>query len=160
MIRWPSLLGGKHKLVSWLNRLVIGCRASEVTQVIGSGRLIESTSGKTIEIWNQKTIDSNPFRIYQTTDYLHYKVSDGYVVGTGDPITVTGVDTELVLTSGVATYWIYLEMTATTAEIKKSATTLTWSSTLIPIGWVDTQTVGAGIIYQMLKDHVFNPCAT
>lgn len=160
MIRWPALLGGNHKLVSWMNRLVIGCRASEVKSVTGNGRLIEHSDGKVIEIWSDRIVNRDPFRIYQTTDYLHYKVSDGYVVGTGDPITVTGVDTELVLTSGVATYWIYLEMTATTAEIKKSSTTLTWSSTLIPIGWVDTQTDGAGIIYQMLKDHVFNPCAT
>lgn len=105
----------------------------------------------------------NPFRIYQSGDWLTYKVTDGFAITTGDPITVTNIETEITITSGVAYYWFYLEMTATTAEVKSSATTLVWSNLLIPIGWVDTYTNGAyeiADINQMLRDNVFNPCAT
>jgi hypothetical protein len=105
---------------------------------------------------------SNPFRIYQTTSWLKYKVTTGIVISTSDPITLVGAETEQTLTGGVTRYWFYLDMTSTTAEIKKSATTLTWSANLIPIGWVDTSTgigTSTATIYQVLKDHVFNPCA-
>lgn len=161
MIRWPSLLGGKPKIVNWLNRLVLGCRASEVKEVRGNGKLIENTDGKIIIINDApRPVDTNPFRIYQSDTWLKYKVTTGKVIAAGDPITPTNVETEITITSGVARYWFYLEMTATTAEVKTSATTLTWSTTLIPIGWVDTSVTNVGTINQFLRDHVFNPCAT
>jgi hypothetical protein len=106
---------------------------------------------------------SNPFTISQSTDWLTYKVSDGIAITTGDPISVANVDTDIAISAGVLHYWIYLEMTATTAEVKASSTTLEWSTLLIPIGWVDTATNEVGevaTIYQVLRDNIFNPCAT
>jgi hypothetical protein len=47
MIRWPRLLGGSHKLVSWLNRLLDSCRAAEVKEV-KNGQLVRTTDGLTI----------------------------------------------------------------------------------------------------------------
>jgi len=47
MIQWPSKLGGKPKLVGWLNRLLDRCKASEIKNIIG-GRLIETSDGKTL----------------------------------------------------------------------------------------------------------------
>lgn len=103
---------------------------------------------------------ANPFRIYSTTSWLKYKVTTGFAITTGNPISVAAVESEFTITSGVTYYWFYLEMTATTAEVKASATTPTWSTNLIPIGWVNTVDTGIGVINQVLKDHVFNPCAT
>ena len=106
---------------------------------------------------------ANPFRIYRTTSWLDYKVTTGIAITTGNPITVTATETNFTLSPGVLRYWFYIEMTATTAEVKKSATTLTWSELLIPIGWVDTLTgesEESATIYQALRDNIFNPCAT
>lgn len=160
MIRWPGIIGGTHKLVSWLNRLRAASMQTEIKTVIG-GRLIQHSNGRELVIDPSKPVVlSTPFQIYQASSWLKFKVRDGRYVGTGNPITVTNTETELELTSGVARYWFYIESTATTAEVKKSATTLEWSSTKIPIGWVDTTdtTNNASVIYQLLTDHIFNPC--
>lgn len=101
---------------------------------------------------------TNPFQIYATTSALKYKVTTGMVIGTGNPISVSNVETEFTISSGVLRYWFYIEMTTTTATIAVSSTTLTWSSSKIPIGFVDTLTGGTSTIYQFLRDHVFNPC--
>lgn len=106
---------------------------------------------------------ANPFRIYQSDTWLKYKVTTGKVITTGDPITATNIETEITITSGVLRYWFYMEMTATTAEVKTSATTLAWSALLIPIGWVDTLTGVATTtpdIQQFITTNIFNPCAT
>lgn len=161
MTKWPSLLGGTHKIVGWLNKLVVSARASEVKKVIGNGRLIETTDGKTIEIWNSPPrLDTNPFRIYQSGDWLHYKVTTGWVVRGGVPILATNIETDLPITASVLYYWFYMELTDTTAVISTSATTLAWSCTKIPLGWVDTLT-GVGTdtptIVNLNRDHLFNP---
>jgi hypothetical protein len=111
-----------------------------------------------------RSVESNPFLIYRSTDWLTYRVGEGIIIGTGDPITIINAeDEDFPISGGVLRYWFYIEMDATTAEIKTSATTLEWSTTLIPLGWVDTQT-GSGTntakIYQLVRDHIFNPCAT
>lgn len=54
MAQWPSLLGGRNKLVSWLNKFVEKSRSRELKQVIGNGRLIESSDGLTVEIWGSE----------------------------------------------------------------------------------------------------------
>lgn len=103
----------------------------------------------------------NPFRIYKGSTWLKYKVSTGFVITTGDVITPTNIDTEITITTGVARYWFYLDITTTTAAVASSATTPTWDASKIPIGWVDTDTYEAssrGVIYQFLRDHVYHPC--
>lgn len=165
MIRWPSLIGGTHKIVGWLNSLLLGCRAAEIKEVKGQGRLISNTDGKIIEIYTQtQPVQSVRFRIYQSSDWLTYRVGSGVIIATGDPITILNPeDEDFPISDGVSRFWFYIEMTSTTAEIKTSATTLTWSSTLIPIGWVDTATGSADEVstpYQFIRDDIFNPCVT
>jgi hypothetical protein len=101
-----------------------------------------------------------PFRIYQSDTWLKYKVTTGYIVRSGDPITATGIEVEKTITGSVLRYWFYIELTETTAEIKTSATTLEWSCDIVPIGWVDTLTDVAttkATIYQLNRDHLFSP---
>lgn len=51
MAQWPGLLGGKKKLVGWLNKFLEKSRSRELKQVTGNGRLIESSDGLCVEIW-------------------------------------------------------------------------------------------------------------
>lgn len=105
----------------------------------------------------------NPFTISQSTDWLTYKVSTGLVVLSGDPITPTQVDVDLpAITAGVEHYWFYMDIGTTTAEVKTSATTLSWGCNKIPLGWVDTltnQSTTTAKIYQLQRDHIFSPGA-
>ena len=103
----------------------------------------------------------NPFRIYRTaTSWLHYKVTTGWVVRGGVPILATNIETEFPISASVLYYWFYMELTDTTAVISTSATTLAWSCTKIPLGWVDTLTGVATTtptIVNLNRDHLFNP---
>jgi hypothetical protein len=113
---------------------------------------------------SQSETVGHPFKIRRSADWLTYRVGDGIIIATGDPVTVINpTDEDFPISAGVARFWFYIEMSSTVAEIKTSSTTQTWSATLIPIGWVDTLThesEEASIITQFLKDNVFNPCAT
>ena len=104
-----------------------------------------------------------PFQIYQSGTWLKYKVKTGYYITTGNPITVTAIETEFTLTSGVLRYWFYIDASGATPEVKTSSTTLDWSSNKIPLGWVDTSTGSTANVstpYQFVRDHIFNPCIT
>jgi hypothetical protein len=161
MIQWPSLLGGSHKLVSWLNKLMRCARASEIKQVIGNGRLIENSDGKILEIG---TFGGNgvahPFRIYKGTTWLNAKVATGHILTTGDIITPSNVDINLTLVTATAKNWIYVDLTSTTATFAASATLPTWAVDKIPIGYVDTTNTSAElqVITQIRKEHIFDPC--
>lgn len=101
-----------------------------------------------------------PFQIYQTTTWLKFKVTTGYVITTGVAVTPALVETEFTITSGVLRYWFYLDLTAA-ATVAASSTLPTWGIDIIPIGWVDTSTYSAesrSVIYQFTRDHVFSPC--
>lgn len=63
MIQWPSKLGGKHKLVGWLNKVLSKCQASEIKAVIG-GKLLPSTDGKTLVIDPPPGRPTEPERLY------------------------------------------------------------------------------------------------
>lgn len=82
-----------------------------------------------------------PFEIYQSGTWLQWACRTGYVVETGTPWTPAAVDSPFTLTSGVALYWLWLDVDA--QEVKASATTLEWGAKKIPIGWVDTSTLSA-----------------
>jgi hypothetical protein len=128
-------------------------------------QVLYSARGVTLQIKSaslEAAEASFPFQIYQTGSWLKYKVKTGIVITTGNPITATGIESEFTIGSGVLRYWFYMEMTATTAQVKTSPTTLEWSADKIPIGWVDTSTssgTSIAYIYQVIKDHIFNPCA-
>jgi len=130
-----------------------------------SDKVLYAESGVVIQLKDfddSASGDVQPFKIYQTTSWLTFKVMTGYVITTGNPIVPSMIETSFTLSSGVALYWFYVDMTATTAEIKTSSTTLPWSSSKIPIGWVDTSTgaaSSASTISQFVRDHIFNPCA-
>lgn len=104
----------------------------------------------------------HPFKIKRGSTWLKFVVGDGMIIGTGDVIDpITDIETELALTAGVAKYWIYIEMTGTTASVETSATTPAWGVTKIPIGYVDTDTYEVderSVIKQFTKTNIYNPC--
>lgn len=158
MIQWPALLGGKNKLVGWLNKLLRCARASEIKQVVGPGHLRESTDGKILVITTPTPAGvSYPFRIYQGSTWLKYKVTTGWVALSSTPFEPSNPDTELTVTSAVAKYYVYLDVGTSTAEFKVSSTALSWSTQLVLIGWIDTDTYSGeerGVITQFRKEHI------
>lgn len=118
-------------------------------------RARKSISGSSIE---------TPFEIYQSGSWLEFKVKVGYVIMNGEPvISVGGVETLFTLTSGVTRYWFLITLTVGAATISISPTVPAWSATVIPIGWVDTDThsaESASTIYQFVHDNIFSPCIT
>lgn len=104
----------------------------------------------------------HPFKIKRGSTWLKFIVGDGMIITTGDVIDpILDIGTELILTAGVAKYWIYIEMTATDAGVLTSATTPTWDSSKVPIGYVDTDTYEAderSVIKQFTKTNIYNPC--
>lgn len=152
---------GGSPLDVWLRALKRWARSHELHSAPGYRKIPNAGGGFSLVIENKATDGgADPFSIYQSDTWLKFKVRTGYVIQTGEPIVPTAVETEFTITTGVAEYWFYLDLTST-PEVKTSATTLTWSSSLIPIGWVDTDTYSAdsrSVITQFLRDHVFVPC--
>lgn len=104
---------------------------------------------------------ANPFKIYRGSTWLKFKVSNGWVATTGVPFHPTNPDTELTLTAGVELYYIYLDITTSTATFATSATTPTWAVNKVLIGWVDTLTGVAderSKIHQFYPKHLLSPC--
>ena len=163
MTRIPNKLPGNGAIHAAINAL-IECAREAYPREGKNSRMERGPLGTIIRPVSEDRGGGGeiPFEIYQTSTWLKYKVRTGLYVGTGNPITVANIETELTLTGGVLRYWIYIEATSTTAEVKKSATVLDWSSSKIPIGWVDTQTnlaTTTAKITQFVRDHIFNPCA-
>lgn len=107
----------------------------------------------------------HPFQIYRAgdaTSWLDFKVRTGYVITTAEPIIPTGIETTISATSGDTEYWIYLNVTATTAAVAHNGTTQTWGVNKIPIGWIDASNTGdqIAVIHQFTHDNVFVPCAS
>lgn len=157
---WPNEMSGPNPLGSWLNKLLRAAKASQIMP--GVGYTVKKTpDGSTIDLGTQ-FIRPRPFSIVPSSTWLKYQVTTGYVITSGDVITPTGTDTDITLTSGVERYWIYLDVTTSTAAVQSSATTPTWDTNKIPIGWVDTDTdsgTSKSTAYQFLTDHVYIPCA-
>lgn len=130
MIQWPNKLGGKPKLVNWLNRMLDRCRASELKQVIG-GRLIENSDGKTLVIDGAEKSSGVSVGLYRLksvqADYITCKAWDGTEDGkvTSDAsadvyiaknpeiretLGQTGTPTETI--EGVAYYYTYADISA------------------------------------------------
>lgn len=104
-----------------------------------------------------------PFKIVRGSTWLKFKVKPGLYINTGNPLTITNLDTELTLTANVSKYWIVIDMTTTGATISTSSTTPTWSVSKLPIGYVDTDTYAADertVIQQIQRTDIVNPCLT
>lgn len=155
---WPNPVSNTSLLGSWLNKFRDACQASEIKPGLGY-KVRRSSGGTVLEIDRQTKSNAIPFEIYQSGTWLEYKVRDGIYIDTGNPVTVIGTETTITISSGVLRYWFYLDVDL--VEIKSSATTLEWSATKIPLGWVDTQTGSSSevaTITQVWRDHIFNPC--
>lgn len=160
MIQWPSLLGGKHKLVGWLNKIVKCCKASEIKQVVGEGYLKENSDGKILVITaKSRASDENPFIIYQGSTRLKMKVTTGDIITTGAAFEPSNPDTELTITDAEAKNYIYLEFaSASSASFVASSTVPAWDVNKIPIGWVDTSDSTTSVIHQLQREYIYNPC--
>lgn len=110
----------------------------------------------------------NPFTITQGDSWLEFNVGSGYVITTGAPFLPTGV-TELDGTLNPHTitspfthfYFVLAILSPSSAAVSTSSTLPTFSTELIPIGWVDTDTYAAdeaSVIHQFWRDNVFSPC--
>ena len=146
---WDYIWGGKGRLIDVPGKITFDHTTKGIVPNVKFP--LSSTSGL-----------RTPFRIYQSDTWLDFKVTTGWVITTGTPIEPTGVETEITITSGVARYWFYVDfIDPETPTITTSATTQEWSTTKIPLGWVDTDTYSAderSVIHQFYPLHLFNPC--
>jgi hypothetical protein len=92
MIQWPSLLGGTHKLVSWLNRLLRACRSAEIKQVVG-GYLKPSTDGQCLVILGNNSGSSAG---WNWADPIAYDKDSSYAKG--EVVVIT--PTDAIVTAG------------------------------------------------------------
>lgn len=122
-----------------------------------------------------------PFLLYQlpdhyrdaadASDWRKFRVRGGYIFVNGTLVAVTGTDEteadpyaesypagdyDITADDDVEKYWVWIEITDPTgtpsAAIEHSATPVTWDSTHIPIGWVNTQTAGVAALRPLLND--------
>lgn len=159
-MNFPNEMSGSHPLATWCNKLLRAAKANRVHAGRGYRPKV-TTDGTILEIDESGAGQKNPFLIYQGSTWLKFKVAPGYVITTGNPITTTNTDTEITVATGTARHWFYLSMTTSTSAVADTSTTPTWDSSKIPIGWVDTDTYESEqrpVIYQFLRDHVYNPC--
>jgi hypothetical protein len=136
---------------------------NEISEVLNASGLVDqSNAGKLAGLLNRPRDLYVPFMIYFGGSWLTVRVTGGLYITTGDPITVTNTETDLTLTSGLARHWVYVELSATTGQVLTSTTTLTWSPTKVPLGFVNTtDTVNQrSLITQFYPLHLFNPCVT
>lgn len=161
-IRKPSPPQGSDPREQWMRSLLQWVSQFELTSIVGGLKKPNPGGGYSLVIPNNSIGGGDhPFRIYQTTSWLKYKVTTGWFKPNGATIVPTDVETEITITSGVAEYWFWLEVTNTTASVASSATEPDWTINQIPIGWVDTNTYSGdsrAVINQFLKDHVYIPC--
>jgi hypothetical protein len=161
-VKKPSPPQGNGAQEVWMRRFMAWISQFELNGVVGGIKKPNPNGDGYSLVIDRQTAggDANPFRIYQSGDWLHYKVTTGWVVRDGVPILATNIETELPITASVQYYWFYLELTDTTAAINTSATTLVWSCTKIPLGWVDTLTgvaTDTPAITNLIRDHLFSP---
>ena len=121
-----------------------------------------------------------PFRIYRApdhsggSDWLSFRVRGGKVWidwveydatgtdGAADPdentYPLTG---DVAVTSGVARYWFWLDISSGSVAVNHGASAPTWSSAHVPIGYVDTTNTTAqiAIVRQIVRTDLFT-CTT
>jgi hypothetical protein len=170
MIRWPDKLGGTHRLVRWLNRVVDAGRSAEIKAAIGA-RLIESSDGKTLVVdFPNPTARKHPFQIYRmrdgtpaASDWRKFRIYAGYVsVDFAAPVLVTGTDGDatpasILADDATAKFWFWVDLsTPATPTIGSGADPQTWSASKLPIGYVNTQTEYAATVgLQMITSNIF-----
>jgi hypothetical protein len=111
-----------------------------------------------------------PFEIYScpddtegASDWRKFRVHAAYVsVDWADPVVVTGTDGDaspvsIEVPAAEAKHWFWLDLTAPeTPTIGHGSDPQTWSSTKLPIGYVNTEEEYAATIpLQMVNTHLF-----
>lgn len=133
----------------------------------------------------RKTFGHFPFRIYRLpdhyrsspdpdTDWLKFRVRGGKVWidwveydatgtdGAADPDDDTILDAgDVAVTSGVARYWFWLDISSGSVAVNHGASAPTWSPAHVPIGYVDTTNTTAqiAIVRQIVRTDLFT-CTT
>lgn len=154
----PGDLGGSHPLRNWLNRLKRAILRR--TLLAGLGYKVRQTeSGVILEILPGTGGGSllNPFRISEvsrTETSITVRVANGKITTTGAPFEPDNIATTFPLSLS-ADHYVYLSITATTATILTTLGGITWSVNKIPLGIVGAD----GVITQLVRDHIFVPCA-
>ncbi len=123
---------------------------------------------------------SHPFAIYvypvslrtspSADDWRKVRVRSGLVFVDWVEATLTGSDGiepdagelgtvgDITCDASTPKYWLWIEITGSTAAIQHSATAPTWSTTKIPIGYVDTNTYASQYrvrIRQIINTDIF-----
>ena len=157
-IRKPSPPQGGGAQEAWLRTLLEGVSQFEITSIVGGKKKANPSGGFALVIDSSSGNGGDfPFRIYQGSTWLKYKVATGWVALSSTPFEPSNPDTELTVTSAVAKYYVYLDIGTSAAEFKVSSTALSWSTQLVLIGWIDTNTYSAetrGVITQFRKEHI------
>jgi hypothetical protein len=179
-MNFPGLIGGAGRLAGWLNHLRNACRAAALKQVIG-GRLLPATDGQTlvIDFPAPGAPGPHPFQIVMAPPgatgaavWRTARVRLGKCFVDWTEATVTGTDdadpdlddfsttttADIEIPASDPEHWIWLEVSGGSASIEHAATAPTWSSTVIPIGYVDTDTYSASNrarVRQLLRTDVF-----
>jgi hypothetical protein len=119
---------------------------------------------------HRPTFTPHPFMLYvcpdETTgasDWRKFRVHAGYVsIDWEDPVAVTGTDADatpasIEVPADEAKYWFWLDLsTPATPTIDHGTDPQTWSSTKIPIGYVNTEEEYAATIpLQMITTNLF-----
>lgn len=102
---------------------------------------------------------TNPFKIYVTDEAaLTFKVTTGKITTVATPFEPTNIDSTFTLTAGSPYFWFYLDLSSDEATIVTSDDPPEWSVNSVPLGYVDTS-VDPSEITQLVRDHIFIPCA-
>lgn len=160
--REPGDPTGSRPLDIWLRALKRWVRGLELKSGPGYRKIPSPDGGFTLSI---DTIPSAsvvyPYQLYQGSTWLKWKVRAGTYIYTpsGDLVEATNTDTEITITENVARYWFYINLS--TGAVAASDTRPTWSATIIPIGYVDTDTYAddeRAVAVQFIHDNIFSPC--
>lgn len=156
----PGNLTGSNPLVSWLNRIKLALCRRTILPGVGY-KVRNSESGVILEILPAagQASPSNPFAISVVDDEaLTFQVTPGKITTTGIPIPPSNIDDTFTLEAGSPYYWFYLDVSADAATIETSDDPGDWSVNKIPLGYVDTSVEPVEIV-QLVRDHIFIPCA-
>lgn len=157
----PTPPQGNEPLAVWVRAALLPWIESlELIGIIGGQKKTSAYGGYSLIINpTGSSAEAHPFKIYATDESaLKFKLTQGYVITTGEEFSPTNMTTEFTLTAGVKTRF-YLNVTSNAATISTSTSVLTNSVNRLLIGWVSTVDPANLVFRQLIRDHVHIPCA-